>query len=249
MMNPSNFVSKGELLRWLNDFFEVNYTKVEEACTGAIHCQILDAIFPGKVPLGRVNFNATQEYQYVNNYKVLQAVFNKQQITKHVEVQRLIKGRYQDNLEFLQWMKHFFETRYNGQEYNAIERREGAIKKFSTQHRHTGKKQNVVNRKSNAPRTTQARASAPREKKSTARRGSQQSDMSAEEIAQLHLTLEGLATERTFYYNKLREVEVMLTTIKEGESPSAEVGALIDNILTILYKEDEEFAAPEDGED
>ena len=27
-------------------------------CTGALHCQILDAIYPGKVPLHKVNFDA-----------------------------------------------------------------------------------------------------------------------------------------------------------------------------------------------
>jgi hypothetical protein len=56
-----------------------------------------------------------------------------------VEVQKLIKGKFQENLEFLQWMKHFWETRYNGQEYPALERREAAMKKFSQGHKHTGK--------------------------------------------------------------------------------------------------------------
>lgn len=100
--------------------------------TGAIHCQILDAIYPGKVPLHKVNFDATQEYQFVQNYKILQSVFNKENITKHVDVQKLIKAKYQDNLEFLQWMKHFFESTYGGQEYNAKERREQAIRRFGS---------------------------------------------------------------------------------------------------------------------
>ena len=38
-------------------------------------------------------------------------------------MQLLIRGKYQDNLEFMQWMKRFFELNYSGDEYAAVERR------------------------------------------------------------------------------------------------------------------------------
>ena len=40
-------------------------------------------------------------------------------------VDRLIKGRFQDNFEFLQWFKKFFDANYDGREYDAIESRFG----------------------------------------------------------------------------------------------------------------------------
>jgi hypothetical protein len=55
------------------------------------------------------------DYEWVANFKVLQNVFQKMEVTKHVDVEKLVKGKYQDNLEFLQWMKNFFETKYTGQ--------------------------------------------------------------------------------------------------------------------------------------
>jgi hypothetical protein len=37
----------------------------------------------------------------------------------------LIKGRFQDNFEFLQWFKKFFDANYDGREYDAMLAREG----------------------------------------------------------------------------------------------------------------------------
>ena len=38
---------------------------------------------------------------------------------------KLIKGRFQDNFEFLQWFKKFFDANYQGQEYDAMGARGG----------------------------------------------------------------------------------------------------------------------------
>lgn len=37
----------------------------------------------------------------------------------------MIKGRFQDNFEFLQWFKKFFDANYDGREYDASVAREG----------------------------------------------------------------------------------------------------------------------------
>ena len=36
---------------------------------------------------------------------------------------RLVKGRFQDNFEFIQWFKKFFDVNYDGSEYDAYEMR------------------------------------------------------------------------------------------------------------------------------
>lgn len=94
MMDPAYFVGKNVILKWLNDTFSFGYSKIEQTCTGAAHCQILDALYPGKVPLHRVNFDANKDYEYVANYKILQSIFDSENITKHIDVPKLIKGRY-----------------------------------------------------------------------------------------------------------------------------------------------------------
>lgn len=39
---------------------------------------------------------------------------------------KLIKGRFQDNFEFLQWFKKFFDANYDGKGYDALGARSGA---------------------------------------------------------------------------------------------------------------------------
>lgn len=46
-------------------------------------------------------------------------------IMQIVPVDRLIKGRFQDNFEFLQWFKKFFDANYDGREYDPLEMRGG----------------------------------------------------------------------------------------------------------------------------
>ena len=104
--------SRGELLSWVNDLLQTNYAKVEQMGTGAALCQIVDSIYGttpklfsfsvsicvGDVPLSKVNFSANQEYQYVNNFKVLQTAFATHHIDKPIPVERLVKLKFQDNL-------------------------------------------------------------------------------------------------------------------------------------------------------
>lgn len=42
-----------------------------------------------------------------------------------VPIDRLVKGKFQDNFEFLQWFKKFFDANYSGQDYNALSVRGG----------------------------------------------------------------------------------------------------------------------------
>lgn len=44
-------------------------------------------------------------------------------VNQVIPVDRLIKGRFQDNFEFLQWFKKFFDANYDGLEYDAFEAR------------------------------------------------------------------------------------------------------------------------------
>jgi len=40
-----------------------------------------------------------------------------------IPVEKLVKGRFQDNFEFVQWFKKFFDANYDGREYDPVEAR------------------------------------------------------------------------------------------------------------------------------
>jgi hypothetical protein len=123
MMDGAFFVGKNELLRWVNSIYKLNMGKIEQACTGALYCQIIDSIHPGKVKMHKINWKAKLEHEYIQNFKILQQAFTDCKISKNIEVEKLIKGKYQDNLEFLQWMKRYAEERTIAMDYDPILRR------------------------------------------------------------------------------------------------------------------------------
>ncbi|XP_058828625.1 microtubule-associated protein RP/EB family member 1 isoform X6 [Topomyia yanbarensis] len=118
-------LSRHDMLSWVNDCLRSQFTKIEELCTGAAYCQYMDMLFPGSVPMKRVKFRTNLEHEYIQNFKILQAAFKKMNVDKVIPVDKLIKGRFQDNFEFLQWFKKFFDANYDGREYDSMEARFG----------------------------------------------------------------------------------------------------------------------------
>jgi len=125
----AKFVSRGELLTWLNDLLTLDYTNVEQIYNGAAPCQIFDVIYPGSVQLSKLNYNAKMDYECIHNFKILEICFKKQNVDKTFDINKLVKGKMQDNLEFLQWVYSYFVTHFENKEippYNGIERRKQA---------------------------------------------------------------------------------------------------------------------------
>ncbi|ODQ65197.1 hypothetical protein NADFUDRAFT_46930 [Nadsonia fulvescens var. elongata DSM 6958] len=116
--------SRQELIAWVNELLVLDITKIEQLGTGAVFCQIFDSIFLD-VPMSRVKFNVSSEYQYIQNFKILQSIFTKNRIDRQIPVERLVKCRFQDNLDFLQFSKKYWEVNNSGQHYDALSRRGG----------------------------------------------------------------------------------------------------------------------------
>lgn len=125
MMDAGYFVGRKEIVDWVNETLQLSLTKVEQTASGAVACQLLDRIYPGKVPLSKVNWDAKLDYEFLGNYKVLQNAFTKLKIDKQLPVEKLVRAKYQDNLEFMQWFKRFYELNNPALDYDPVAARAG----------------------------------------------------------------------------------------------------------------------------
>jgi RP/EB family microtubule-associated protein len=119
-------VGRKELIEWLNELLGLNYVNVEDAANGAAFCQVIDVVHRGDVHLNRVNFNASTEAERIENYKILQAAFNKADIRQNIDVKALSKGRMQAALELLQWIHGYWSQNGERRDYDGPERRRSA---------------------------------------------------------------------------------------------------------------------------
>merc|ERR1711964_241709 len=87
----------------------------------------MDMLFPGTIQIKKVRFESKQETHQINNLKLLQQAFNKAGVDKNIPVQDLVRGKFQDNFEFVQWFKKFFDANYDGNaNYDPTEARKTA---------------------------------------------------------------------------------------------------------------------------
>lgn len=207
--------------------------------------------------MSRVKFNANTEYAYIQNFKVLQSeslpssfevtvsnylpldTFTRHHIDRSIPVESLVKCKMQDNLEFLQWTKKFWDQYYPGGDYDAVARRKGAP---------TGPAGGA------APRVTASAARRPGGTTPTTgpRVGAKAAAPSAASLAlqqentTLKETVVGLERERDFYFSKLRDIELLVQqAVEEDPELEKQEDGLVKQIQTILYSTEEGFEIPE----
>ncbi|MCJ1271114.1 hypothetical protein MMC22_011013 [Lobaria immixta] len=243
--------SRQELLAWLNTLLQQNITKVEQCGTGAPLCQIFDSIFQD-LPMRKVNFNANTEYEYLQNFKILQNAFTKHKIERIVPVPNLIKCKMQDNLEFLQWSKRYWDQYYPGGDYDALARRPKTgtaptpAPAVSSRTSGAGAGAGAGAARRGVTPTT---APTPRTKWSAGGGGGGGNSAVAAENTQLKDTVAGLERERDFYFSKLREIEVLLQQAVEADPDiEKDEDGLIKAIQVILYSTEEGFEIPAEVE-
>eukprot|EP00048_Salpingoeca_helianthica_P022377 m.17895 g.17895 ORF g.17895 m.17895 type:complete len:254 (-) comp7237_c0_seq1:239-1000(-) len=230
--------SRQDLVDWANKFLHLSFTKVENFCSGSAYLQFVDAMFPGAIPLAKVKFDAKLEWEFIENFKLLQTLFQKKGIEKDIPVEKLVKGRFQDNFEFAQWFKKFFDANFDGKEYDAVGRRSGkaAVAPSVTTNAPVKQVGGAPAKKAPAAAAVPKKTVAPARAAGAAAPAAGAAGAAAE-VAELKLTVAGLEKERDFYFGKLREIEVLC-------QDEVNKGSLVENILRILYATEEGFEAP-----
>jgi len=251
--NGGNNISRTEMVEWVNNHLTLSYTKIENLCSAAAYCQFMDELFPGCMNVKKIKFDAKQDYQFIDNFKLLQASFKKKGVDKVIPVERLCKGRFQDNFEFAQWFKKFYDANSNPDlDYDAPGRRAGkAVANAGQGAISRARKQPTAvsppGRKPSPGKTpTNNASSAPAKRglvppiRTAPVEDTQKVEELSTRITELQLTIDGLEKERDFYFGKLRDIEIMCQT------PEVENIPVVNEIVNILYQTEEGFEVPSD---
>uniref|UniRef100_A0AAZ3PIF6 Microtubule-associated protein RP/EB family member 2 n=1 Tax=Oncorhynchus tshawytscha TaxID=74940 RepID=A0AAZ3PIF6_ONCTS len=254
-------MSRHDITAWVNDLLGLNYTKVEQLSSGAAYCQFMDLLFPGCVSLKKVKFQAKFEHEYIHNFKLLQASFKRMNVDKIIPVEKLVKARFQDNLDFIQWFKRFFDANYDGKDYDPLQARQGQdaipppdpgeqifnLPKKSQHHAASSPtagatRASATTPKQNpcSPHPSSRPSSAKRIPVATTTPAKGERELEAQvtllndQVNTLKLALEGVEKERDFYFGKLREVEVL------AQEQGQESAQFVERLMEILYSADEQ---------
>jgi len=241
MMEGAYFVSRQGILSWLNSSLGTQYTKIEQTANGVAVCKLMSLLHPQCLNFAKVKQDAKQTYQMMANYKLLQTAFQKLKIDKVIDVERLVRGKQQDNLEFLQWVKAYYDRCVDAQGGVPPERAENL-------QAHVEQSKPVLV-KSRQPLETKENRARPAARARAVQGSNRVADNEAPalraEIAELKATIERLQAnvteveqERDFYFGKLRDVEILCQTKEDGEPVGDE---FVKDIVTVLY-------ANEDGQ-
>lgn len=138
----------------------------------------------------------------------------------------------QDNLEFLQFTKRYWDQHFPGHDYDAVSRRKavgapGAGAPVGARMGGSGARRPAANTVAPRTRTPQGGASLALQ----------------HENSQLKETITGLERERDFYFSKLRDIELLIQQAMEADPEmDKDEKEILKQIQTILYST--EVSAP-----
>ena len=103
-------LSRHELLSWVNCCLDSDLTRIEQLCSGAAYCQLMDILFPGKcreissidmviqlqssgcIHLKKVKFESNLEHEYIQNFQLVKIAFSALGVHKvHTIIHREMK--------------------------------------------------------------------------------------------------------------------------------------------------------------
>lgn len=226
----------------------------------------MDMLFPGSILLKKVKFRTQLEHEYIQNFKLVQGAYKKVGCDKEIPINRLVKARFQDNFEFLQWFKKFFDSNYDGHTYNALEARgnipmgsgtaspgshlSSSSQSFGNPARAAAKPmarappmvratpKAAGGSPNNVAGATGGIARATGATRNGTTNGTKLQELETK-LSQMTVSAESLERERDFYYNKLRDIEIICQSCEDEEKP-----AVLQKINDILYATEEGFSLP-----
>lgn len=162
----------------------------------------------------------------------------------------------QDNLEFLQWTKRYWDQYFPGHDYDAIGRRKGSAGASTASASVGGAgRTSTVGAGARKPANTGApRVAAGRVGSAAGGAaiggGAGASAALRQENEALKQDVEDMEKQRDFYFGKLRNVELLLqAAIEQDPEIEKDENGLVRSIQEILYSTEEGFDIPAEADD
>uniref|UniRef100_A0A7S4AU85 EB1 C-terminal domain-containing protein n=1 Tax=Pseudo-nitzschia australis TaxID=44445 RepID=A0A7S4AU85_9STRA len=248
--------------------FRIKSTRIEQIIAST--CTYFFAYTQAHWPLIFASFVASSndflrsDYEFVANYKLLQAAFTKHRVQRYVDVTKLIRAKYQDNLEFCQWLKAFYDQSgayHEGYDGAAVRAKGKGGKKYnelmSKSATKGGPSKSMRSNYPTKPRvsTRAQRPTAKTEKPPMMSGNKAQSDRvgkmsksvtvdpklatkNAEleaQVSELEVAVSDIEKERDFYFGKLRSIELFLQIKQDKNWEGCGREDVVDNLFKVLY--------------
>ena len=133
----SKKLGRSELLNWINKTVESDYVRIEDLSDGVGFCQIMDAFFKNcSREMNNLKLNAINEIELKQkNLCLLNSLLGKVGCIKQIGPNKLSKGLFWINLEFLQYLFDFIYKTFGEvipkKRYRGLKRRIEIIKNQS----------------------------------------------------------------------------------------------------------------------
>ena len=133
----SKKLGRSELLNWVNKTVESDYVRIEDLSDGVGFCQIIDAFFKNvNREMNTLKLNAINEIELKQkNLSLLNSLLGKAGCIKQIDPNKLAKGLFSINLEFLQYLFDFIYKTFGSvipkKKYRGLKRRIEIIKNQS----------------------------------------------------------------------------------------------------------------------
>lgn len=97
------------MLAWIEASLQFDQTKMMDSYAQGLCTLSLQTCYsPGSIASKEGKFQSQLEHECIQNFKTLPAGFTRKGVDSIISMDKLVKGKFQGNFEFIQWLKFFF---------------------------------------------------------------------------------------------------------------------------------------------
>lgn len=221
------------MCEWAGQLLRLNALEISDFRNGALFCRLFNVFFPDAIAERRIRSKKEADQDIIHNFNLLLNAFEKKKISKTIRPEAFVSKSYANDLELLQWFYGYCVHTY-GTPYPIED-------DYST----TTTTTNVPQPETDVEEEDVSNMREEEEEYVNEEYPEEENQEDLEEdirdeliehyerkIARMEKRLRHRETEKTFYFDKLRDIEILCNEYEDSVPK--------DLVLEILYKVDKE---------